>query len=116
MKYLYDEDLYQKEVFKRNLNFYIKLSGKSQKEICAAINENTSTFSQWVNGKALPKISKIQKLADYFDIPKSYLLNETVITANSSDDILAFVEEYTKLNDDNKRIIRYLVKLMSISS
>ena len=34
----------------------------------------SSTFSDWKKGKSRPKIDKIQKLANYFDVPVTYLL------------------------------------------
>ena len=34
----------------------------------------TSTLSMWKQGKYVPKINKIQKIAKYFDVPISYFL------------------------------------------
>lgn len=34
----------------------------------------TSTLSMWKKGKYVPKINKIQKLANYFGVPISYFL------------------------------------------
>lgn len=34
----------------------------------------TSTLSMWKQGKYVPKINKIQKIAEYFDVPISYFL------------------------------------------
>lgn len=37
-------------------------------------NIGRSTFTDWKNGRSKPKIEKIKKLADYFDVPIEYFL------------------------------------------
>lgn len=38
-----------------------------------------STFSDWKNGKSNPKINKLIKLAEYFDVPIDYFLSDRKI-------------------------------------
>lgn len=33
-------------------------------------------FSEWKRGKSNPKIDKLQKLADYFQVPVTYFLDD----------------------------------------
>ena len=33
-------------------------------------------FSEWKHGKSIPKIDKIKKVADYFDVDINYFLEE----------------------------------------
>lgn len=63
----------QKRVFANNLNKYISLNCKQQKEVAEAIGVNPTTFNMWCKGNAMPNVGKIQKLADYFGIGKSDL-------------------------------------------
>lgn len=35
-----------------------------------------STFADWKSGRSKPKIGKLQKIADYFDVPIEYFLSE----------------------------------------
>lgn len=35
-----------------------------------------STFTDWKTGRSKPKIEKLQKLADYFQVPVTYFLEE----------------------------------------
>ncbi len=35
-----------------------------------------STFSDWKSGRCKPKIEKLQKIADYFNVPLSYFFSE----------------------------------------
>ena len=69
-------NLGNRETMSKNLKFYIDKSGKSQKEIADIIGVSTSTFNEWVKGKNYPRIDKIEKLANYFGILKSDLIEE----------------------------------------
>jgi len=66
----------QRAVFSKNLNRYLSISEKNQKEVADAIGVSPQTFNTWVKGIALPRMSKVQLLADYFGIQKSDLLEE----------------------------------------
>ena len=66
-----------KEVFSRNLQKYMALNGKSRKEVCQALGYSYFTFSDWVNGKKMPRMDKVEQLANYFGIKKSDLIEET---------------------------------------
>jgi transcriptional regulator with XRE-family HTH domain len=63
-------------VFARNLKKYMDQSGKNQKELAEIVGVTAPTFNEWVNGKKYPRIDKIQKLADYFGILKSDLIED----------------------------------------
>lgn len=66
----------QKEVFSKNLSHYISLFEKTQKEVADAISVSPQTFNTWTQGIALPRMGKIQALANYFNINKSDLLDK----------------------------------------
>ena len=63
-----------KEIFSKNLSYYVKLSGRDQKEIAEYVGVAPSTFNEWVKAKKYPRIDKIEKLANYFGILKSDLI------------------------------------------
>jgi repressor LexA len=71
-----ETDLGNQEIFSRNLVRYLDNSGKTQKEVAAAIGVSTGTFCDWVKGRAYPRMDKVQKLADYFEINKSDLVED----------------------------------------
>lgn len=64
----------QKKIFSENLNRYIEVSGKTQLEIARAIGVSPQTFNTWCKGIAIPRMGKVQALADYFHINKSDLI------------------------------------------
>ncbi len=67
---------WSKEVFSKNLQKYMDRSGKTQKELAEIIGVTAPTFHEWVKGKKFPRIDKVQKLADYFGILKSDLIED----------------------------------------
>lgn len=71
---LTDEE--QKKIFSKNLNYYISQSGKQQKEIAKDLEYSPTTFNTWCVGKIIPSAGKIQRIADYFHIGKSDLLDD----------------------------------------
>ena len=65
-----------KEIFAKNLRYYIERSGKTQKDFAEIVGVAYSTFNDWINAKKYPRIDKIEILANYFGIQKSDLIEE----------------------------------------
>ncbi len=74
-----------KTVFAENLRMYMALSGKSRKEVCEALGYSYFTFSDWVTGKKMPRMDKVEQLASYFGILKSDLIEQKEKTATKND-------------------------------
>lgn len=74
----------QKKVFSYNLNFYLQHYQKTQKEVADAIEVSPQTFNTWCKGIALPRMGKVQRLADYFRIGKTELLDPHPVMSISS--------------------------------
>ena len=69
-------NLGNKEVFAKNLAYYLERSGKDQKEVAEVVGVAPSTFNEWMKAKKYPRIDKIEMLANYFGILKSDLIEE----------------------------------------
>ena len=74
----------QKKIFAKNLNRYIAKSNKTQKEIADSIGVSPQTFNTWCQGIALPRMGKVQALADYFSIGKTDLIDEKLPATTTS--------------------------------
>lgn len=76
-------DIGNKEIFSKNLKYYMKLNNKDRNDICKILGFKYSTFSDWYNGNKYPRIDKIEILANYFNIKKSDLIenhdNENIL-------------------------------------
>lgn len=49
-------------------------SGKSTYEVCKATSIDPATISNWKNGNYTPKLDKLVKIADYFEVPITFFL------------------------------------------
>lgn len=72
----------QRKIFSKNLNYYIASSGKQQKEVAKDLGISPTTFNTWCVGKIMPRMGKVQKIADYFGIGKSDLVDDKSALAN----------------------------------
>lgn len=93
-----DDNMY-KAIFAKKLRYYMKLNNKNQMDLMNDLHLGSSTVSSWCTGQKLPRIGKIQMLADYFGINKSDLLEEK----NDID-----VEVSYFLNDCDIEIIQFI--------
>lgn len=65
-----------RKVFVRKLNYYMGLNSKTQTDLMNDLGLSSATVSSWCTGKRLPRMDKIQLLADYFGINKSDLVED----------------------------------------
>lgn len=65
-----------KETFAKNLRYYLNLSGITQKELAKIIGVSAPTMHEWCKGKKTPRMDKVEKLANYFGILKSDLIED----------------------------------------
>lgn len=65
-----------KDVFARNLNKYLNISGKTQISLANDLGYSKAIVSEWFSGKKFPRIDALQKLADYFDVLKTDLIED----------------------------------------
>ena len=98
-----------KEVFAKNLRYYIERSGKTQKDFADIVGVAYSTFNDWVNAKKYPRIDKIEILANYFGIQKSDLIEEkekpTAADDGLSEEMHRLINCIKKLPEDKVRML-----------
>lgn len=66
----------QRQIFSENLRRLLKESDKTQKELAEAIGESQQVVNTWAIGRSVPRMGRVQKLADYFGVEKSVLVDE----------------------------------------
>ena len=66
----------EKIYFADNLKRLMKKHGMNQKDIAKIAGVSQQTVSLWLSGDRIPRMGKIQILADYFGIYKSELIEE----------------------------------------
>jgi transcriptional regulator with XRE-family HTH domain len=83
-----------KDILSKNLKKYISKSGKDRSTIAEELELSYSTLTDWVNGKKYPRINNIERLAVYFGVTKTEL-----------------IEDFEEIKKDNDRLVAIIVKL-----
>ena len=95
---------WSKEVFAKNLRYYMESRGKNQKELAEIVGVSAPTMNDWLKAKKYPRIDKIDILADYFGILKSDLIEEkekpTVQDDGLSETKRKLIDKIKKLPED----------------
>lgn len=101
-------DLGNKEIFSKNLKYYMELNNKTRIDVCRDLDFPYTTFAEWYNGNIYPRIDKIELLARYFGIEKSDLIeNKEQPNNNVNEDkrLVAFYEGYNELDEADKDVL-----------
>ena len=107
-----------KETFAKNLLYYINKNGVTQRDVAEVVDVSPSTFNEWIKGKKYPRIDKIEKLANYFRIQKSDLIEEHTEKKNSPDKQELTEGErlilvlYDRLPEDKKRLLIEMAQVL----
>jgi transcriptional regulator with XRE-family HTH domain len=101
-----------KSIFAQNLLFYMAERNKSRKDVAEAIGVSYYTFTDWVKGKKYPRMDKVEKLADYFGIKKSDLIERKVTEEIKKDnDELASVIVKMRIDSEFLSLVKTLAEL-----
>ena len=65
-----------REIFRENLNYYLKETGKLQKDLAAYVGAKATTVSGWTRGVSYPRADAMEKIAMFFGIPTSKLIRD----------------------------------------
>jgi repressor LexA len=71
------EDEYE-IIFSKNLKHYLEEAGKTQTDLINDLNLSSSTVSNWCTAQKMPRMNKVQMLADYLGIEKSDLIENKI--------------------------------------
>lgn len=65
-----------KRIMGDNILYYMQLGNIERRDFAKAIGVPYSSLTDWINGNTYPRIDKIQKMADFFGIDKSDLVEQ----------------------------------------
>ena len=74
-----------KEIMSKNIKYYLSRKHLNVKDFAKQLGFKYTTVLDWVNGNTYPRIDKIEKMAKYFGVNKSDLVEEH--KDNAQDDI-----------------------------
>lgn len=67
-----------REIFRKNLNYFLSVSGKLQKDLADFVGAKTTTVSGWTRGVSYPRADAMEKIALFFGVPTSRLVGQDV--------------------------------------
>lgn len=104
----YYSDMEQRQIISDNLKLLIDSSGKDQKQVAIDLNVNPPTFNQWVMGKAIPQIHMLRKIAQYFHVKLTDIIDPKE-SNGTQEDICSlpnkYAREYSELDDERKKVV-----------
>ena len=103
-------DLGNKAVFAENFNRLRQEHGKTLNDIAKDLGIAYTTIANWGQGKAYPRIDKIERLARYFGVQKSALV-ERYVPEQTSLIKQAFAAKVANLPDDQVLLLSQLIDL-----
>lgn len=74
-----------KEIFAKNLRYFIERSGKDRRELAEIWGFPYSTVTEWINAKKYPRIDRIEVMANYFGVRISDLIEEALTSEKEKD-------------------------------
>ena len=99
-----------KDILAKNLRRYINMSGKDRKEVARALGLPYSTLTDWVNANKYPRINNIEKMAEYFGVSKSDLI-EDFEQKKKDNDAMADIIVKIRMNKDLLEVVDKVVSL-----
>ena len=93
-------DLGNREIFSKNLQYYMNLYNKTRIQVAKDIGVSYTTFTSWIKGTNYPRIDKIELLANYFRVNKADLI-ENKYSENEQYYSDPSVSEYAQAIKDN---------------
>lgn len=77
-----------KKIFSNNLARILEENKKTQRDLVDFIGVSSSTVSDWCNGKKLPRMDKVQSIANWLGIKNSDLLENKKETKPTYEDMI----------------------------
>ena len=71
-------DEMQKKIISKNLKRLLAKYDKSQTEVANAIGVKITAFNNWCAGVAMPRMGKVQMLAEYFGVKVTEIIDEYI--------------------------------------
>ncbi|MCI9598555.1 MAG: helix-turn-helix transcriptional regulator [Firmicutes bacterium] len=91
------------QVIANNISFLLQTKGKSQSELADYMNVSQATVSNWCKGIKTPRMDKIDKIAVFFNVNRSRIMEEysnEYIT--NQEDLSAIMHLMEQLNEEGQ--------------
>lgn len=85
-------------IIANNITFHLERCNKSQVELADYMNVSQAAVSNWCKGAKLPRMDKIDKICEFFNIKRSDLMNDR--TEQNADQYY--------LNEDARDLVQFM--------
>ena len=95
-----------KEVMARNIKRLMEGKQVKAMDVCRALDIKQPTFSDWINAKTYPRIDKIEKMARYFGVSQSDLVEARPVTYHDAaliDRAMTYYKKIQSLSPEQKK-------------
>ena len=75
----------QRKIFSENLTKLLQRCGKTQLQLANSLDVSKSTVSSWCSGSKMPRMGKIDEIADWLSVSRSELIEENNGAADNKD-------------------------------
>ena len=86
-------NLGNKKTMSKNIKKYMAVNNVDRMKLSRDLKIKYSTLSDWINEKTYPRIDKIELMANYFNVTKADLIEESTMPSNavpvSNDNVVA---------------------------
>jgi transcriptional regulator with XRE-family HTH domain len=103
-------DLGNKEIISANIKRYMEEWNISRRELASKIGVSYTTLSSWIQGENYPRIDKIEKMANFFQINKSDLVERPKKENKVAETIAAHIDDDTP-EAERQQIINFIENL-----
>ena len=97
-------DAEQKKIFSENLKRLLEVRELAQIDVSGAIGVPPQTFNNWIKGNTLPRMNKVQALADYLRVPKTALIDPPGTEPATVEALLMLRPELDELLDVTRKL------------
>lgn len=97
-----------REILKENLNYYLKNSPLSQKEIADQLGISKGSITNWLAGSNSPSIETLAKLCQILGVKMSEMLSEKLEITQHEKTLL---NKYRSLDTHGKKIIDIILNV-----
>lgn len=92
-----------------NFNRLVTACGTTYSHVSKETGISKATISAWKKGEYTPKIDKLQKIADYFEVPLDDLVSHESKDDDVSQHVLEIVNKIKDLPDDRQELAYKLI-------
>lgn len=69
-------DSEERRILSRNLRKFMEVQNVDRNKLCEVLDVSYTSVTEWIHGETYPRADKITKLANFFGVPKSALVDD----------------------------------------